>query len=242
MRILIWIALCACVRSPITDPGGDVPVVTSARAGSLQVALCSDPLPGDSHGPAASYLIDPGSGVVARWAGPAPSPLATVGGRFAGKRGEIAQREYDVVLAHDGATSVLFERTLLVSAAWTPDGARAALVTMTYLGGAQPADGATSLWLLSLEGSAVQPLPLPARPRDLITRWLDLPYDATAVSAVAWLGDDLVLFSNHESRCWSGGQDIPGGCERALYRRSPDGKLKRISPRAFGCRSLEVTR
>jgi hypothetical protein len=235
---LFCIALCGCARGPVADPGGDVPLVTSARPGWLWVAQCGDPLSGDSHGPGASYLIDPAGGAVARWGGAAPSPGPLAGGRFTGPRGEIAQKDDDVVLADHR----LLDHALLLTAAWSPDGARAALVTTTLIGGAQPVDGATSLWLVSLDGNR-RLLPLPPRPPPgLLARWLEMPREATALSAVTWLDGELVIFSNHESECWSGGQDIPGGCERALYRLSLDGKLKRISPRAFRCRSLEVMR
>jgi hypothetical protein len=158
---------------------------------------------------------------------------------LAGERA-VTELAESVSLVDAHGTTTLLPHALVLSASWSLDGARVALVTTPLYNGAQPADGEAALWRADLDGSAPRRLLLPARPKpDLLSRWLDLPQNATAASAVVWTRDGLAILSNHGSECWSGGQDIPAGCERALYRLPVGGGApKRISPRAFRCRDL----
>jgi len=152
----------------------------------------------------------------------------------------VAQLRDAASLVDVGGATTLLDHQLLIAAAWSPDGKEVALVTEPLAGGATPADERALLWRAKLDGTAPVQLSLPARPGpDLLSRVLDLPQTATAVRGLVWTSEGLVILSNHESECWSGGRDISSGCYWALYRLSPEGGVpKRISPRAFRCQSL----
>jgi hypothetical protein len=156
-----------------------------------------------------------------------------------GERAVTQIRETTSLVDARGATTLL-DHQQLIAAAWSPDGSQVALATEPLAYGATPVDNRAFLWRAKLDGTDAVQLSLPPRPGpDWLSRLLDLPQPATAVRALVWTQGGLVIMSNHESECWSGGRDIPGGCYWALYRVAPEGgEVKRISPRAFRCQSL----
>lgn len=159
---------------------------------------------------------------------------ALIGRFFPSEDGARALLQLDegIQLVSEHGTTGLVEKIQLIAAAW--HGRAFAFV-------ATADHESAGLWI-ARDGGAPNPVGLPVRRQDLLSRWLDRPGPPTAPIAVAWSpdGDSLYLLSNHESECWSGGRDIPSGCERAPYRLSLDGKLTRVSPRAFACNSLFV--
>jgi len=154
----------------------------------------------------------------------------------------VTQREDAVVIARRSSEVRLFEGMLLGDAAWSPDGKRLAAIVTKVTNGATPVDGATELWLLDADGTKPTLVALPARPQPRPPwSWIPDRRFATAAYAAAWApdGETVAILSNHESECWSGGRDIPGGCEAAVYRVAASGTLLgRISPRAFRCGQL----